>query len=51
MVNELFINDVGNDEAELTLDVVIPWPRVLKIMQVIDLSKNTALATDNDSHD
>lgn len=33
---ELLIRNVGSGEAELTLDVVMPWSDVLAIMQAID---------------
>lgn len=36
-LRELLIRDIGNDEAEITLDVVIPWPMVLEIVRAIDL--------------
>lgn len=32
----LLISDAGGGEAELTLDVVLPWPEVLAIMQTLD---------------
>lgn len=33
---EVLIRNVGSGEAELTLDVVMPWPDVLAIMQALD---------------